>query len=130
MEAPIRKGKRGPIARSPEHNLSEMLGIRVTPSVKHIYKSMADNFGLSETDLFYQLMAIGNFMNDIMTKVGQEERNAIWLAKFKTMMKGFSLISDLEKERQYVRGKNQNTDAKKMAEIENRLIDYLEKKFK
>jgi ATP-dependent helicase/DNAse subunit B len=140
MEAPIRKGKRGPIARSPEHNLSEMLGIRVTPGVKHIYKSMADNFGLSETDLFYQLMAIGNFMNMIMpeiekqlssmTKVGQEERNAIWLAKFKTMMKGFSLISDLENERQYVRGKNQNTDAKKMAEIENVLIDYLEKKFK
>jgi hypothetical protein len=140
METQIRKGKRGPIARSPEHNLSEMLGIRVTPGVKHIYKSLADNFGLSETDLFYHLMAIGNFMNIIMPVIEQQlaqmttpetqEQNALFLARFKTMVKAFSLISDLENERQYVRGKKQNTNPKQVAEIGDFLVDYLEKKFK
>lgn len=139
-QAKYRKGTRGPIAKSPEHNLSEMLGIRVTPGVKHIYKSLAENFGLSETDLFYHLMAIGHFMNVIMPEIERQlslmttpetqEQNALFLARFKTMIKAFSLISDLEKERQYVRGKKQKTNPKQVEEIGDFLIDYLEKKFK
>jgi hypothetical protein len=135
-----RVGKRGPLTRSPEYNLSETLGIRVTPSVKHIYRSLADNFGLSETDLFYNLMAMGNFMDmimpiierelKVMTKPGEEEKNALWLAKFKTMTKAFGLISDLENQRQHVRGKKQKTNPKQVSEVGEFLVEYLERKFK
>jgi len=140
METPVRKGKRGPLPRLPENNASEQIVIRVTPGVKHIYKSLADNFGLTETDLFYHLMAMGNFMNVIMPVIEQQlyqmtepqskERNELFLARFKVMVKAFSLISDLENARSVVRGKNQNTNPKQVAEIGEYLIEYLEKKFK
>ena len=54
METKEIKLKRGPKPGNPEHKATEMLGIRVTASVKNIYQSLADNFGISETDLFYQ----------------------------------------------------------------------------
>ena len=139
-ETPVRKGKRGPIPRPEKEILSEMLGIRVTPDVKHIYSSIAKNFGLTETDLFYNLMAIGSFMDiispmirkelDAKTNPEMKEKNDLWFARFQTMMKAFSLISDIETQRKYVRGKNQNTNAKQVAEIGEHLIPYLEKNFR
>lgn len=135
-----RIGKRGPLPKSPEHNLSESINIRVIPGVKHIYKSLAENFGLTETDLFYNLLAMGKFIEMIMpeiekqlkerTTIENEEKNALWLARFKTQIKAFSLMSDLEDKRKYVRGKNQKTNPKQVAEIGEFLVDYLEKKFK
>ena len=133
METKEIKLKRGPKPGNPEHKATEMLGIRVTASVKNIYQSLADNFGISETDLFYQYVHISKFLEIILplmekewqTSMEKNDKNDIIFIRLKTMIKAFSLISDLENQRPFVRGKNQKTNIKQVSEIEDILINHL-----
>jgi hypothetical protein len=137
METKVKR-KSGPRPKPPTEKLSSVIAIRVNPVTKHIYSSLADNLGLTETDLFYNLMHVCVFMNHTMEVLEQQlnavtteknkEKHELFLAKLKVMMKAFSLISDLEQRSKWVRGKNEKTDAQEIERDISFLVDYLRKK--
>ena len=59
------------------------------------------------------------------TSMEKNDKNDIIFIRLKTMIKAFSLISDLENQRPFVRGKNQKTNIKQVSEIEDILINHL-----
>jgi uncharacterized membrane protein YjjP (DUF1212 family) len=139
METPVMtkiKGKTGPKPKDPRITLSDIITLRVTPDVKEIYKGIASNLGLTDTDLFYHTMAIGSFMDYIMPEIERQlkavtseenrEQNELFLARLKIMVKGFALISEFDNIRKSKRGKNQKTDIRHIAEVEA-LINHFKK---
>ena len=81
METKVKR-KSGPRPKPPTEKLSSVIAIRVNPVTKQIYGSLADNLGLTETDLFYNLTHICAFINYVMPtleaslKVETDESNA------------------------------------------------------
>ena len=132
------KRKSGPRPKPPTEKLSSVIAIRVNPVTKQIYGSLADNLGLTETDLFYNLTNICAFIYHIMpvlegalkeeTDESNAEKHELFLAKLKVILKGFSLISDLEQTSKWVRGKNEKTDAQQIERDVSFLVDHLRDK--
>jgi len=137
METKVKR-KSGPRPKPPTEKLSSVIAIRVNPATKQIYGSLADNLGLTETDLFYNLAHICGFMNYIIghleevlkseTDESNADKHELFLAKLKVILKGFSLISDLDQKSKWVRGKNEKTDAQQIERDVSFLVDYLRKK--
>jgi hypothetical protein len=137
METKVKR-KSGPRPKPPTEKLSSVIAIRVNPVTKQIYSSLADNLGLTETDLFYNLAHICGFMHYIMpmiedalnekTNETNSDKHELFLAKLKVILKGFSLLSDLEQTSKWVRGKNEKTDAQQIERDISFLVDYLRKK--
>lgn len=137
METKVKR-KSGPRPKPATEKLSSVITFRVNPATKHIYSSLADNLGLTETDLFYNLTHICAFMNYVMpalesslkaeTDESNAEKHELFLAKLKVILKGFSLISDLDQRSKWVRGKNEKTDAQQIERDVSFLVDYLQKK--
>jgi hypothetical protein len=137
METKVKR-KTGPRPKPPTEKLSSVIAIRVNPVTKHVYSSLAEGFGLTDADLFYNLMHVCSFMNYIMPSLEKaldeettsktKEQHELFLAKLKVMMRGFSLISDLEQQSKWVRGKNEKTDPQQIEQDVSLLLDYLQKK--
>ena len=137
METKVKK-KSGPRPKPPTEKLSSVITFRVNPATKHIYSSLADNLGLTETDLFYNLTHICAFMNYVIgdlekslkaeTTEETSQKHELFMAKMKVILKGFSLISDLDQRSKWVRGKNEKTDAQQIERDVSVLVDYLQKK--
>jgi hypothetical protein len=137
METKVKR-KSGPRPKPPTEKLSSVITFRVNPATKHIYGSLADNLGLTETDLFYNLAHICGFMHYIMpaienalneqTDETNSEKHELFLAKLKVILKGFSLISDLDQKSKWVRGKNEKTDAQQIERDVSFLVDVLRKR--
>ena len=138
METRVKK-KTGPRPKSEQDKLSSVIAIRVNIASKHIYNSLADNLGMSETDLFYYLMNCCQFMNHIYPIIEEtqfepgtkkvKDDSLLFLAQYKIIMKGLSLIADLDKECKWTRGKRVKRDPKEIDDNGTFLVDYLEKKF-
>jgi hypothetical protein len=137
METKVKR-KSGPRPKPPTEKLSSVIAFRVNPVTKQIYGSLADSLGLTETDLFYNLAHICAFMNYIIgdlekslkarTNETNSDKHELFLAKLKVILKGFSLISDLEQTSKWVRGKNEKTDAQQIERDISFLVDHLRKK--
>lgn len=139
METKVKK-KTGPRPMPAKDKLSSIIAFRVNHTTKHIYRSLADNLGLSETDLFYYLMNACRFMDHIYPMIEEtcyepgtkkvKEESLLFLAQYKIIMKGLSLISDLDdKECKWVRGKRVKRDPTEIVDHGTFLVDDLEKRF-
>jgi hypothetical protein len=137
METKVKR-KSGPRPKPPTEKLSSVIAIRVNPATKQIYGSLAEHLGLTETDLFYNLTHVCAFMNYIIgdlekslkaeTNETNSDKHELFLAKLKVILKGFSLISDLDQNSKWVRGKNEKTDAQQIERDISFLVDVLRKR--
>jgi len=137
METKVKR-KTGPRPKPPTEKLSSVIAIRVNPVTKHVYSSVADNLGITDADLFYNLMHACSFFNHIMKSIEialqqettekTKEQHELFLAKLKVMMKAFSLISDLESKSKWVRGKHEKTNPEQIEKDISFLLDHLQKK--